>query len=53
MRKKTKAKESCLVFISHSEKDRWIAKQMANLIEKRNREYGLKVFLEIWNTKRN
>ena len=35
-----------LVFISHSGKDRWIAKQMANLIEEKGREYNVKTFLD-------
>jgi len=34
------------VFISHSGKDRWIAKQMANLIEEKGREYNVKTFLD-------
>ena len=37
---------SYLVFISHSEKDRWIAKQMAALIEKRGQEHGIRTFLD-------
>ena len=35
-----------MVFISHSEKDRWIARQMAALIEGRGREHGIKTFLD-------
>ena len=35
-----------LVFISHSGKDRWIAKQMANLIEEKGQEYNVKTFLD-------
>ena len=37
--------KSYLVFISHSEKDRWIAKQIGTLIEEKGREYGVKTFL--------
>jgi len=37
--------KSYLVFISHSEKDRWIAKQMAALIEERGRKHSIKTFL--------
>ena len=39
-------KKSYLVFISHSEKDRWIARQMAALIEERGRKHGIKAFLD-------
>jgi hypothetical protein len=46
MTKKASTKKSYSVFLSHSTKDRWIAKQMANLIEERGREYGVKVFLD-------
>ncbi len=35
-----------LVFISHSEKDRWIAKQIATLIEEKGREHGVQTFLD-------
>lgn len=35
-----------LVFISHSTKDRWIARQIANLLEERGRKYGVKTFLD-------
>jgi len=34
-----------LVFISHSEKDRWIAKQIAVLVEEKCRGYNVKTFL--------
>jgi hypothetical protein len=34
------------VFISHSTKDRWIARQIANLLEERGRKYGVKAFLD-------
>ena len=33
-----------LVSISYSSKDRWIAEQMANLIEGKGREYGVETF---------
>lgn len=45
MTHKAEAGKNYLVFISHSEKDRWIAKQMANLIEEKGKEYGIKTFL--------
>ncbi|HEX6114515.1 MAG TPA: toll/interleukin-1 receptor domain-containing protein [Geminicoccaceae bacterium] len=35
-----------LVFISHSTKDRWIARQMASIIESRGRRYGIGTFLD-------
>jgi hypothetical protein len=35
-----------LVFISHSTKDRWIARQMATIIETRGRRYGVATFLD-------
>lgn len=35
-----------LVFISHSNKDRWIAGQIAKIIEEKGQEYGLRVFLD-------
>jgi hypothetical protein len=35
-----------LVFISHSTKDRWIAKQIANVIEEKGRPYEIKTFLD-------
>jgi len=35
-----------LVFISHSSKDRWIAKQMSKLIEQQGRLYNVKAFLD-------
>jgi hypothetical protein len=37
MAKKAKAKSSYLVFISHAEKDRWIAKQMEQLLNRAKR----------------
>ena len=39
-------KKRYLVFISHSGKDRWVAKQMAVLIEGKGRRYGIKAFLD-------
>jgi hypothetical protein len=35
-----------LVFISHSSKDRWIARQMVALIERRARRYRVNAFLD-------
>ena len=35
-----------LVFISHSTKDRWIAKQMAAIIERKAKRYGVRTFLD-------
>jgi hypothetical protein len=35
-----------LVFISHSSKDRWIAKQMAAIIERKAKRYGVRTFLD-------
>jgi hypothetical protein len=34
------------VFISHSSKDRWIAQQMARLIDERTGEHGVTTFLD-------
>jgi hypothetical protein len=46
MAKKAATAKSYLVFISHSTEDRWIAKQMANLIEAKGRRHGVKTFLD-------
>ena len=46
MIKKAKTKKNYLVFISHSTEDRWIARQMANLIEAKGRRHGVKTFLD-------
>jgi len=46
MAQKTQTGKSYLVFISHSTKDRWIARQMAALIEEGGREYGVRTFLD-------
>jgi hypothetical protein len=35
-----------LVFISHSTKDRWIAKQMAANIDRKAKRYGVRTFLD-------
>ena len=35
-----------LVFISHSSKDPWIARQMAEIIERRAKRYGVQTFLD-------
>jgi len=44
--KKNKTKKDYLVFISHSAEDRWIARQMAKLIEAKGRKYGVRAFLD-------
>lgn len=46
MAKKTSPKKNYLVFISHSAKDRWIAKQIAEVLETKGRRYGVKIFLD-------
>jgi TIR domain-containing protein len=35
-----------LIFISHSSKDRWIAKRMAEIIERRAKRHGVRTFLD-------
>jgi hypothetical protein len=35
-----------LVFISHSSKDRWVARQMAAIIERKARRHGVRTFLD-------
>ena len=35
-----------LIFISHSSKDRWIANQMAAIIERKAKRYGVRTFLD-------
>lgn len=35
-----------LVFISHSTKDRWIARQIAAIIERKGQRYGVSTFLD-------
>lgn len=40
------AEGSYLVFISHSSKDKWIAHQIARLVEERGEGYGVKTFLD-------
>jgi hypothetical protein len=35
-----------LVFISHASKDCWIAKQMAAIIERKAKRYGVRTFLD-------
>jgi hypothetical protein len=35
-----------LVFISHSSNDRWIARQMAAIIERKAKRYGMQTFLD-------
>lgn len=43
---KVAGQEAYLVFISHSTKDRWIAKQIASLLEEHGRKYRVKAFLD-------
>jgi TIR domain len=35
-----------VVFVSHSAKDRWIARQMAAIIERKAKRYGVRTFLD-------
>ena len=46
MKTKSEAIKDYLVFISHSVKDRWIAHQMANLIEQKGKRYGITTFFD-------
>lgn len=46
MGNKIKVKKGYLVFISHADKDRWIAKQMARVIEEKGKRYGIRTFLD-------
>lgn len=46
MQKQKRISEDYLVFISHSTRDRWIAKQIANLIEEKGRQFRVKTFLD-------
>jgi TIR domain len=39
-------RRSYLVFISHSTKDRWIARQMAAIVQDRGRQQGIVTFLD-------
>jgi TIR domain len=41
-----KPKLRYLVFISHSSRDQWVARQMARVIESKGREHGVKSFLD-------
>jgi hypothetical protein len=43
---KKKNQNSYTIFISHSSKDSWIAKQIASLIEQKGRKYGINTFLD-------
>jgi len=45
MTMKSQTGKDYLVFISHSERDKWIAKQMSNQIEEKCKEYNVKTFL--------
>ena len=46
MTQKVEQEKGYLVFVSHSAKDRWIAKQIAACIEERGRKYGVRTFLD-------
>ena len=46
MKDESQPGKGCLVFISHSESDRWIARQISNIIEQKGKEYGIKTFLD-------
>jgi hypothetical protein len=46
VKKRVSSKGSYLVFISHSTKDRWIARQISYLLETRGRRCGVKTFLD-------
>jgi hypothetical protein len=35
-----------LIFISHAAADRWVARQMAAIIERRTKRYGVRIFLD-------
>jgi FAD/FMN-containing dehydrogenase len=41
-----KSQPGYLVFISHSSKDRWVARQMAAIIERKAKRYGVRTFLD-------
>jgi TIR domain len=45
-KKRASRRRGYLVFVSHSTKDKWIARQIADLIERRGKRYGIKVFLD-------
>ena len=38
---------SYLVFVSHASQDGWIARRMAEVIERKGRRHGVKVFLDL------
>lgn len=46
MTKENSPKADYLIFISHSTKDSWIAKQIAKSIEEKCGRYGVKTFLD-------
>ncbi|MDQ1326951.1 MAG: hypothetical protein QG641_231 [Candidatus Poribacteria bacterium] len=46
MKTKSEKTEDYLVFISHSSKDHWVARQIANLIEQKGKKYGITTFLD-------
>ncbi|HEY0545233.1 MAG TPA: toll/interleukin-1 receptor domain-containing protein [Pyrinomonadaceae bacterium] len=46
MVKKSPTKKSYVIFISHSSKDNFIARQLEKLIKEKCRRYGVKTFLD-------
>lgn len=46
MARKRIAEKHCKVFISHSSKDRWIARQISQEIEAKGRKWGIRTFLD-------
>ena len=46
MANKAQSRKRYLVFISHSEKDRWVARQMAALIGKQGQRHDIETFLD-------
>jgi TIR domain-containing protein len=46
MPKRTATGKSYLVFISHSHKDRWIARQIVGLIASKGHRHGVETFLD-------
>jgi hypothetical protein len=45
-KKRASRRQRYLVFISHLTKDKWITRQIADLIERKGRQHGVKVFLD-------
>src|SRR5437667_9828379 len=46
MTRRRNTKSAYLVFISHSSRDQWVARQMARTIEGKGRQYRVKSFLD-------